>query len=287
MQNIAGLQRLRAGQAMQVAFDLAEVLGAGNNFLPWVAALVEADATDLFEIGHLRHELFLGGQGDEREGRLNIKPAPGGDARRAGLDGKLLPQRSHRRLRRDDHESLGIKANDGCSVASGRRHRFGRAGQSGIGQRLFGLPAGEAEHDGAVGLRGQLYFCPQDEHLQALLRCFLEIGGERQEIALALAPDDKTRLHAPLGRTPSGVLGLAIGQMVDIAGELAVQEGLGFFSRGFDKAEVGQRNNDGLLCCGKQFAGGIAEVEKLGRIIIEDGFGRFQKAAPMGIHEGS
>jgi hypothetical protein len=43
------------------------------------------------------------------------------------------------------------------------------------------------------------------------------------------------------------MLGLVFSQVIDITGELIVQEGLCFFSAGFDKGEVGQRNDD--FCC--------------------------------------
>jgi hypothetical protein len=83
------------------------------------------------------------------------------------------------------------------------------------------------------------------------------------------------------------MLGLVFSQVIDITGELIVQEGLCFLSAGFDQGEVGQRNDDGLLLGSLQFAGSIAKAEKFGRIAVEKTFGRFQKAAPVGIHGGS
>jgi hypothetical protein len=65
------------------------------------------------------------------------------------------------------------------------------------------------------------------------------------------------------------------------------RKGLAIVAAGLNQAEVGQRYEDGLPGGGLQFAGGIAKVENLGRIAVEDTFGRFQKAAPVGIHGGS
>lgn len=287
MQHVAGLQRLLAVHAVQVALDLAEVLGAGHDFLAGVAPLVETDATHFFEIGHLRHEFFLGGQRHQGEGRLDVEPAPDGDTGRPGLDGELLPQRSHGRLRGDDDQPPGVQAQHRDAIGHGCLQHFGRAGQAGFGQCLGRLRAGQAEHDGAVGQGVELDLGAQHEHLQALLRRFLQIGGEPEHIAALLLPDQEAGLHAALGVAPAGMLRLALGQMIDIVGELAVQKGLGILAAGLDQGQVGQRYDHGILPGGLQFAGGIAKVEKFGGIAVEGSFGRFQKAAPVGIHGGS
>ena len=266
---------------------LAEVLRPGNHLLAGVAALVEADAADLFEIGHLRHEFFLGGQRDERIGGLDVEPAPDGTAGRPGLDGQLLPQRRHSGLGDDDNETGGVESDDRRVALACGGHRIARAGQAGIGQRFVGLRAGQAEHERAVGQGGQLDLGAQDEHLQAFLAGFLEVGRECQQVAVVLAPDQKAGLHAALGRAPAGMLRLLLAEVIDVAGELAVQEGLGVFAGGLDQGEMGQRDDDGLRACRLQFGGGIAKVEKFGRFAVELSFGGFEKAAPVGIHGGS
>jgi hypothetical protein len=50
---------------------------------------VEAHAADFFEIGHLRNELFLGRQRDQREGSLDVEPAPYCISGRPGFDRQL------------------------------------------------------------------------------------------------------------------------------------------------------------------------------------------------------
>src|SRR5574343_530915 len=75
--------------------------------------------------------------------------------------------------------------------------------------------------------------------------------------------------------------------MIDIAGQLAMQEGLGILAAGFDECQMGKGDNNGLLLASLQFSGGFAEAEKFVRVTVEDGFGGFQKAAPVGIHGGS
>ena len=44
---------------LQASFHLAQILCTGDDFLPGVAALVETQPPDLFEIEHLRHKSFL------------------------------------------------------------------------------------------------------------------------------------------------------------------------------------------------------------------------------------
>ena len=163
----------------------------------------------------------------------------------------------------------------------------GRAGESGIREGFFSLRAGQAEHDHGVGQIDEFDFGAQHEHLQALLRGFLQIGRQTEEITFSLAPCDEAGLHATFGGTPASMLCLMVGQMIDIAGELAVQESLGIVTCCLDQGKVSERNDNGTLRGRQQFAGRIAEVEKFSRIAVEDTFGRFQKAAPVGVHEGS
>jgi hypothetical protein len=143
-QVVAGLQRHAAAHPVEMALDLAQVLGAGNDFLARVAAFVEADAANFLEIGHLRHEFFLGGQRDQREGGLNIQPAPGRCTGRSGLDRQLLPQCRSRGCRRGDHEASGIEAQHGTAFHADLQCRL-RHRQAGVGQGFGGLRAGQAE----------------------------------------------------------------------------------------------------------------------------------------------
>jgi|WetSurSiteA1Bulk_404760.scaffolds.fasta_scaffold41467_2 hypothetical protein len=83
------------------------------------------------------------------------------------------------------------------------------------------------------------------------------------------------------------MLDLVGAQMIDVAGELAVQEGLGIVARGFDQAEVGQWHQHGLIARCLQLAACIAEIENLVAAVLEDGSAGFKKAAPVGIHVGS
>ena len=48
------------------ALELAQILGAGDDFLPRIAALLKIHRADQFHVGHLRHELLLGGGRDQR-----------------------------------------------------------------------------------------------------------------------------------------------------------------------------------------------------------------------------
>lgn len=83
------------------------------------------------------------------------------------------------------------------------------------------------------------------------------------------------------------MLDLIAAQMVDIAGELAVQEGLGILADGFDQGEMRQRHHNGLIAGCLKFLSGIAEVQNFVRGAVENGLRGFQKAAPIGVHECS
>jgi hypothetical protein len=75
--------------------------------------------------------------------------------------------------------------------------------------------------------------------------------------------------------------------MVDVIGELTVQERFGFCAAGFDQAKVGERDEDGLLAGRIKFGGGIAKVDNFRSFAVEDAVGRLQKAAPIRVHGGS
>jgi hypothetical protein len=83
------------------------------------------------------------------------------------------------------------------------------------------------------------------------------------------------------------MLCLIVGQMIDIAGELAMQECLGIVACCFDQGKMGERNDNGPMSSCLQFASRIAKIEEFSCVAVEYAVGRFQKAAPVGVHEGS
>jgi hypothetical protein len=83
-------------------------------------------------------------------------------------------------------------------------------------------------------------------------------------VFLSRVPEHEAGLHAPFGGAPAGVLRLAVSQMIDVAGELAVQEGFGLVAGGLDQSQVGERDDDRLAASGLQFAGGVAEAADFG-----------------------
>src|SRR5207344_343256 len=64
-------------QAHHAALHFAAVLGARDDFLPGIAALLEIDAADLLEVDHLRHELILRRRGDQRPPGADLIERPG------------------------------------------------------------------------------------------------------------------------------------------------------------------------------------------------------------------
>ncbi len=57
--------------------ELAEVLAAGNDLLSWIAAFLEIDAADQFEIDHLRDEFLLRSRRDVRHAAIYFCQLPG------------------------------------------------------------------------------------------------------------------------------------------------------------------------------------------------------------------
>ena len=82
MEGSARDQRLFGSYAIEVTLDLAEVLRAGDDLLTRIAALVETDAAELLEVGHLGYELLTRGGADQRKSGHDIEPAPRRDAGR-------------------------------------------------------------------------------------------------------------------------------------------------------------------------------------------------------------
>ena len=140
-----GRERLIAPDPVQVTLDLPEVLGAGNDFLPRIAPLVETDAAELLEIGHLRNELFLRRSSHQREAGLNVEPPPGRQSGGKRLQRKLLPEIGRGVLLNGNDVSVGFQPDHAGLGADCHGQRRRRAGQARIGKRFARLATGKTE----------------------------------------------------------------------------------------------------------------------------------------------
>ncbi len=99
-----------------MALDLAQVLGAGDDFLARVAALLEVEAADLLVIDHLRDELVLGGSDHARIACGNLAQAPGIKAGRRGAGCRLAPGGAGRCGVSDQQEAPGSESEQGAAI---------------------------------------------------------------------------------------------------------------------------------------------------------------------------
>ena len=73
-------------------------------------------------------------------------------------------------------------------------------------------------------------------------------------------------------------------EMIDVAGQLIVQEGPGVVAGALDQAQVRQRHDDGRVARRGEFALGVAEVADLA--VVDAGALGAEILLPVGIHRG-
>ncbi|MNN25928.1 hypothetical protein D3C81_1394210 [compost metagenome] len=248
-------------QAIQAALEAAEVLHAGNDFLAGVAALLEADAAEGLQVEHLRNEQFAGGAEHLADAGADLGQQPVVQGRLAQLRGEALPQAG--RL-------AGRCPQLGAAIAQAHRQQF-----AGAGHALGFLRQVEAEGEqGAVALAeaeahpgrtlvGQLGL---EEH-----RVFLQVGqlrlhqlaGHGQGEAVGQRQDAETGDHPSLGRAARAeAAGLGV-EIVEVAGQLALEELGGVLAvNGEDALVVEQAEKSGCRHrVGRRNGVGVAMIE--------------------------
>ena len=226
----------------QRTLHLAQVLGAGHHFLARIAALVETHPTNALEIHHLGNKGFLGRQAYPGYARHHIPQAPDGAIGSLGLDNQLLPPgRSRAFLQHQQKAFFPFQTGHSPPGEAGVGQGFCR------GRHALGLEQGggtlppQAQND-LIRLFRQHHLGTQYVHFQALDHGGQQIGGHQQVIApIRQTPKQHTGVNAPLSRAPGGVLKFPFRKVIDVAGELAVEKGLGFFSSGGNQGIGGQR----------------------------------------------
>ena len=188
------------------------------------------------------------------------------------------------------HDEAGRgETDDAAAITFLQAHGGFRDGQASGGEGIGGLLAGHSEVAQANADVDQLHPGAQDEHLQALEDGGLEIGCQDQPVAALLAVDDEVGQHAALGGTPGGKLGLPILEMVEVVGELGVQEGPRVFAGGFDAGKLQQGDDDRAAGGSGKFGGRVAKMQESCRIGSKNGTLPGQEGWPgmgEGIHCG-
>ena len=134
----------------------------------------------------------------------------------------------------------------------------------------------------AAGQVGNLDPGAQNIHLQALLDVRQQIGSQQGPKVGSIAIEEEARQHPPLGRAPGRMLGRTGGEMIDVAGQLVVQEGLCLFARTFDEAEMHKGRNDRRIACACQFGDDVAKIRN--QSVIDPCAGDTKKFLPDGVH---
>ena len=188
---------------MHAPLDRAAVLAARHDLLARVAALLEVDAADQFEVDHLRHELLDRGRRDARHAaRTSSQRHACGVQRRQR--GRLPPAgcTSSERGICPRRRAGGSTTASPCWRAAPRpaRRRPSRRGRGPASPNSRPLGAGIVE----------LALGAQHEHRQALAHGAASVGAAQQaELVGAHAPDDEAGQQAALGRAVAGQARLA------------------------------------------------------------------------------
>src|SRR5262245_59671996 len=221
VEGVARLRRRGDIREEHAPLHLSQVLGASDDLLSRVAALVEAHAADQLEVGHLRHELVAGGGGDQRDAGADVQPAPPSGigerklAERPGRGGRGQGEQSpsvlqpHRRRRSDGERALGLRA---CSADEQQR----------LARILDGDPGA------------------QDVLRDLLVHRAREIARQHHRETVFEAPQEKAGKHASLRRAVRSVGA----RLRDVAGELSLEEGFRILSAEAQHPEVVQSRRE-------------------------------------------
>jgi hypothetical protein len=243
---LASAMLTRGGAPLQ----LAQILAAGDDFLARIAALLEVDPAQQFKIDHLRNELLLRGLGDDRHPGVNLGQMPGVVAAHA----QLVGQRGRDGLR-GVHRHLPLIARRAKDIghADQRTQRMielgerfgGQAVEPGL-QRRFGQAAADAQHDLVARQRAgvaELGLGAQHEHRQALLDGRLDVARQLQEDRRGAAPHQERRQQTAFRRAVAGQAHLVQAQVLNVVGQLVVQEAGRFLAVERNQAKVGDRRD--------------------------------------------
>ncbi|CAM2154724.1 hypothetical protein PT2222_310031 [Paraburkholderia tropica] len=254
-----GVETGRDARERRAPLDRAAILAARDHFLTRIAALLEVHAAEHVVVDHLRHELLAHGLRDARLARVDVEPVPQRGRDACDLAVERGEFRFDRVLRTDqqiaqtagrvgqaDQRAGGVVDLDVHAVGQCVEHARQRATHV----------AREADHEQLVAVVDELGLGAQHEHRQAFLHRGLHVLRDQQADRLGAFPDEERSEQAALGRAVAREARARDVQMLDVVGELAVQESSGVFAVGVDHAELRQDRVGAALERGVEVGGG-------------------------------
>jgi len=188
--------------------QLAQVLHAGDDFLPGITALGKTDAIDQLKIGHLRHKGFAGFRENHRYTGLYVEKLPGYRPNRGTLHIEAAPQLSGLLGGGEDFEAgMDARYTDNRLIFTLRDLVYvvwQRAGD--FPQFLFGFATGDPQVYESIAGFLQRHLGTQHEHAQAADDGLDHTAGQAQVIAVTAMKNAETGEQTSLGVTDAAEL---------------------------------------------------------------------------------
>src|SRR5450830_1824919 len=224
-------------QTIKAALELAEVLHAGDDFLPCIAAFLEAYATDRLQIEHLWNKQFAGLRHDLTDTGAYLAEQPGVQIGFTQLRGQMLAHPGG--LIRWNPEFAAPRGNPQGDQIVRTDHGVGLGRQLKAQATQGGIA--EAEADPAGALVGEPGFGEHRVFFQVRQLRLQQLACHRQQHAVTFEQDTEARLHAAFLRAAGTEASLHVTQVVEVAGQLALEKLGGVGAADGKNAFMGQR----------------------------------------------
>jgi len=209
-------------QTVKMAFELAQVLHAGDDFLAGIATFFEADTAHGLQVDHLRNKQFAGLGHDLANACAYLAQQPFIEIGLNQLRFQVLDQ-AFGLLHRSPQLSTVFGGANGDQIAgTSNAVGFGRQVQAQALQYRVRLVQAKANPVGAVV--GQFGFGKHRVFFQVCQLGFNQLASHRQQTAVVLQHDAKTGLHAAFLRAAGPQARAGFTQVVEVAGQLALQK---------------------------------------------------------------
>lgn len=266
---------------IHAALELAEIVGARDDFLARIAAFLEADAADALEVDHLRDERFLCFGQHDRHAGANFEPLPAGRANRRRRASQRFPDPHGPIGCGEQFKTLLAQADDIYAISMDCVERGG-GNLAEFRERLGGPAARKAKANRILAGIRSLDLGAQNVHREPFKHAGQQRLRQLQFIAVVIHEQQHARKHAAFGRAIRGILTYTAGNAFDVIGQLSLQKALRIFSAELHQAEMRQIANHRAFGAGAQFAVGRAEIAYL--LGVDVRAGRNQMAMPVGNH---
>src|SRR5450830_19357 len=226
-------------QTIKATLELAQVLHAGDDFLPCIAAFLEAYATDRLQIEHLWNKQFAGLRHDLADTGAYLAEQPGVQIGFTQLRDQMLAHPGG--LIRWHPEFAASRGNPQGDQIVRADHGVGLGRQLKAQATQGGVAVAEAETDPAGAFVGELGLGEHRVFFQVRQLRLQQLAGHRQQYAVTFEQDAEARLHAAFLRAAGTEAGPGVAQVVEVAGQLALEKLRGVGAADGKNAFVGQR----------------------------------------------